>query len=55
MAFETVNDYVGSDELVYTVLLFSADLRPRVSSDPATPYTFKRAAALRSAAETMSR
>lgn len=47
MAVKAINDSVGPDGLVPTLLVFGALLRLGLPTDEATPSTFQRAVALR--------
>lgn len=53
LAVKEINDSIGSDGLVPTLLVFGA--LPRLPTDKPTPSTYKRAFALRKATEAMSR
>lgn len=55
MAVKAINDSVGPEGLVPTLLVFGALPRLGLPSDPPTPSTFKRAIALRKATATMSK
>lgn len=55
MSVKAVNDSVGPDGLVPTLLVFGALPRLGLPSDPPTPSTFKRAVALRKATAAMSK
>lgn len=55
MAIKSINDSVGPDGLVPTLLVFGALPRLGLPTDQPTPSTFKRAVALRKATESMSR
>lgn len=55
MAVKCVNDSVGPEGIVPTLLVFGALPRVGLPNDPPTPSTLKRAIALRKATEAMSR
>lgn len=55
LAVEAINDFVGPDGLVLTLLVFGALPRLGLPTDRPTPSTFERAAALRKAISAMSK
>lgn len=55
LAVKAINDSIGSDGVVPTLLVFGALPRLGLPKDQITPSTFKRAVALRKAAKAMSR
>lgn len=55
MSVKAINDSVGPDGLVPTLLVFGALPRLGLPTDPPTPSTFKRAIALRKATKAMSK